>query len=200
MIDLNRKISAPIAVSLVLLTQTASADLTKTHLGNISYTGSACPKGSVSTSLSSNKKRVTVHFNNYIVTLRGRNQSSSRKKVCTLAIPVKVPKGWSVSLVSANYYGRLELSNGADARIMNEYSFAGTRGGRFRTVFRGPTTRKYSLKDPLTRLAGVWSSCGTNATIRITTSARVKSHGNQSKSEADIRNGLVTRLQYRRCQ
>ncbi len=168
-------------------------------IGNIAYSGNACPKGSVSASLKPNSTQLHINFRNYIVETHGRNQRSLRK-TCNIALPIIVPAGMSFSLVSAHYNGRVSLPAGSQARFMNTYSFSGRRGNRFRTDILGPNKTGYSFRDPLSSFASVWSVCGKNTTLRITTSTKIKTSGIAGKTRADSRQGLVTQLRYRSCQ
>lgn len=177
----------------------ASAKSKKIQLGRVAYSGSACPSDSVSIGLNSNKTSVHVNFKQYVVEAHGRNQRSS-KKTCHIAIPIQVPAGVSISLVSASYKGKVSLPAGTEAKIMNAYSFSGKRGRRFRSVVRGPNTKSYSFNDPLSSFASLWTPCGKDTTLRITTSTRVKTSANSGKTMADSRQGFVTQLRYRSCQ
>ena len=184
---------------LAIITSDAEAKSKKIQLGHVAYSGSACPGGSVSTGLNGDKTQIQINFNQYVVEAHGRNQSSL-KKTCHIAIPLHVPAGVSISLVSARYNGKVSLPAGTQAKIMNAYSFSGKRGSRFRTVLRGPNENKYSLNDPLNSFASLWTPCGKDTTLRITTSTRVKTGEGAGKTSADSRQGFVTRLRYRSCQ
>ncbi len=184
----------------VVSTTTSSANTQENiRLGKIAYAGNACPKGSVSASLNPKSATLQINFNKYIVETQGRNQHSLRKK-CNITVPLSVPKGMSVSLVSAHYKGKVSLPAGSQARIMNTFSFSGRSRSRFRTDLRGPNHHNYHFHDSLSSLAGVWSACGKNTTLRITTSIRIKTNGNAGKAHADSLQGLLTQLRYRSCQ
>ncbi len=182
----------------------ASNTVPSISLGRIAYSGSACPNGSVSASLNKNNATLHINFNQYVVEVHGRNQHSLRK-TCDIALPIQVPKGVSVSLVSANYNGKVSLPAGSHARFMNAYSFSGRRGSRFKTDLHGPNSNGYSFRDSLSSFASVWSACGKNTTLRITTSTRIKTDGTAAKEAkgktlADSRQGFITQLRYRSCQ
>lgn len=187
------------AAFLLASTFAMSASAKDIQLGQVAYGGSACPTGTVSVNLNQDKSQLYINFNQYVVETHGRNQQNSRK-TCDIAIPLKLPAGLSVSLVSANYNGNVSLPAGSHARIMNAYSFSGRSGARFKTDFHGPNDNGYSLRDPLSSLASVWSGCGKDVTLRITTSTRIKTSGTDLKTHADSSTGFVTQLRYRHCQ
>lgn len=198
-LSMNITKTAILAAALLMTIPESPAIPNQASLGNVAYSGSACPGGSVNVALNASKTQLRINFKQYIVEARGRNKANQRK-TCSLAIPIKVPKGFSVSLVSANHNGKLSLSSGSQVRIMNAFSFQGRNGGRFKTDFKGPNSNGYSLQDPLSKLASVWSGCGQVSVLRITTSTRVKSDGGNGHSFADSGQGFVTNLRYRSCQ
>jgi len=185
-------------VFLGIATPTTWADIQSIQLGNVKYSGSACPAGSVTTFIEPATAQIHIHFNQYIVEAHGRNQGL--RKTCQLSIPIKVPNGVSISLVSAEYNGKVALPTGGQARIMNAYSFSGRRGMRFKTEFQGPSTQGYSLHDPLSSFASVWSPCGQDTVLRVTTSTRIKTRTSNHRAYADSQQGFVTQLRYRSCQ
>ncbi len=183
----------------ISMSPAATANFHDVQIDTTHYSGTACPSGSVTTRLDPDTAKLYVYFNQYVVEAHGRNQRTLRK-TCQLHIPIKVPEGVSISLVDAHYLGDISLPAGSHARIMNVFSFSGTRGTRFKTEFHGPSRNQYSLRDPLSSLANVWSVCGKDTTLRIITSTRVKTQGSRMKSHADSQRGFVTQLRYRSCQ
>ncbi len=194
------KITLLIALNLLTMAQTnAVVDNTnKTDLGTYSYSGSACPKKSVSISINDTKDVISVTFKNYIAQSSGKSKKSLRKK-CNILIPIQVKKGWSVSLISTDYTGKLTLPSGTEASFTNVYSFAGQRGSRFHTHFKGPNDQPYNLHDPLSEFANVWSGCGNETSVRINSSLLLKPNPTGTASTVDARQGFVTKLRYRKC-
>ncbi|HHL19575.1 MAG TPA: DUF4360 domain-containing protein [Thiothrix sp.] len=188
-----------ITLNLLTMTQTNAVvdSANKTDLGTSSYSGSACPKKSVSISINDTKDMISVTFKNYIAQSSGKSKKSLRKK-CNILIPIQVKKGWSVSLIDTNYTGKLTLPTGAEASFTNVYSFAGQRGSRFHTNFKGPNDQPYNLHDPLSEFANVWSGCGSETHVRINSSLLLKPNTTAS-STIDARQGFVTKLRYRKC-
>ena len=168
----------------------------QTNLGRVSYSGSACPAQSVSVRLSNNKNLLKINFKKYSVDTSGKNRKNLRKK-CNIIIPIQVKKGWSVSLISANYYGKQTLPSGSYSNVTTAYSFAGKRGVKFHTSFKGPNHKTYNLHDPLSNFANVWSKCGGTAKIRINSSVLVKPN---ALSSLTTQHSLSTKLRYRKCQ
>jgi hypothetical protein len=194
------KITLLITLNVLTMTQTnAVVDNTnKTDLGTSSYSGSACPKKSVSISINDTKDVISVAFKDYIAQSSGKSKNSLRKK-CNILIPIQVKKGWSVSLIDTNYTGKITLPAGTEASFTNVYSFAGQRGSRFHTNFKGPHDQPYNLHDPLSEFANVWSGCGSETSVRINSSLLLKPNPTGTSSTIDARQGFVTKLRYRKC-
>lgn len=188
-------LSATISVS---AREKVENNINHTSLGKPSYSGSACPAQSVSINMNDTKETISITFNDYIVKSAGKGTKNLRKK-CNITIPLQVKKGWSVSLIGTDYTGKLQLPSGADASFTNVYSFAGQRGSRFHTNFKGPHNKSYNLHDPLSEFANVWSGCGRATHVRINSSLLLKPNTSSQASTIDARQGFVTQLRYRKC-
>lgn len=175
-----------------------ASEHTNTYVGKVSYKGTACPKGSVKVSLKGEKSKLSVTFRDYSIQARGRNARGTRKS-CSIAIPLHVPEGWSVSLVNARYHGNLTIPEGGQGRLVNTYSFSGKRGNSYKVNFDGPRTQKFQLRDSLSSLASVWSSCGKKTVLRINSSMRVKSSDAGNALATESTQSFETKLRFRRC-
>lgn len=197
---LIKKIALLITIQLLAITQVnAVADYTnKTNLGVSSYSGSACPAKSVVININANKNAIRVKFKNYIVQAKGKSNKSLRKK-CNIVIPIQVKKGWSASLISTSYAGKLNLPTGSHASFTNVSTFAGQRGSRFHSNFKNPRNKTYTLHDPLSKFASVWSGCGSATKLRINSSLLLKPNATGTASTVDARQGFVIKLRYRKC-
>lgn len=180
------------------VTSASAADQNTTYVGKVNYKGSACPKGSVKVSLTGGKSKLSVSFRDYSILAKGRNVRGTRKS-CSIAIPLHVPDGWSVSLVNARYSGNLAIPAGGQGRLVNTYSFSGKRGKSYKVNFDGPRTQKFQLRDSLSSLASVWSSCGKKTLLRINSSMRVKSSVEGNVSATESTQSFETKLRFRRC-
>lgn len=178
------------------------ANAASVSLGQPSYGGSGCPAGSASASVSPDGSALSVLFDSYTVEAGGSNPRVARKS-CNLSIPVKVPNGMSVSLISADYRGFTDLPAGADARLDTEYFFGGSRGPAFSHAFRGRLSNTYTQRHGLLAGAAVWSACGADVNLRVNSGLTVSSTGTAALAtvdSADFSAGMVYHLQYRSCE
>lgn len=178
------------------------------QVGAVKYQGSGCPEKSVKVGFNHRRAEILLGFRQYSLELKGRNRQGKQDKSCSVVIPLKVPEGKSISLESANYEGRIDLDEAVEVKLVNDYSFDGKRGRRFKTVFRGPSNYEYHLTDALSRFAGVWSACGQQTELRLSVSMRIeqseakgrnKANAKTRVSSAHMRRGLTTRLKIREC-
>ena len=128
-----------LALGALAAAEPASAD--DIALGVPGYGGSGCPAGTVSTTLSPDAKSLSLIFDQYEVSAGGSTGRSYDRKSCNVAIPVHVPGGYSISVVSVDYRGFNHLPPRAASQFNVEYFFAGGRGPAFRRSFFGPLAR-----------------------------------------------------------
>ncbi len=180
----------------------ASADTI--FLGAPGYGGSGCPAGSVSVTLSPDQKALSLLFDEYTVDAGGATGRSFDRKSCNVAIPVHVPQGRSVSILTVDYRGYNHLANWASSQFNVEYFFAGGRGPAFRKSFYGPLDSDYMITNELVADALVWSGCGVDVNLRTNSSMKVNTVNNAEASATvdseDVKAAIIYHLQWRTCQ
>ncbi len=172
------------------------------QLGLPGYGGTGCPANSASVSLSPDQSSLSILFDQYVV--EAGNGRTMDRKSCNIAIPVRVPQGYSISVFQVDYRGFNSLPSGARANFNVEYFFAGSRGVRQAKTFYGPSSNLYELTDHLTAEAVVWSACGADTNLRVNTSMMVQTNRRQEQAmstvdSADVTAGLVYHVAWRRC-
>ena len=172
-------------------------------LGEPGYGGTGCPAGSVSATLSPDATSLSLLFDKYQVGVGGSTGKSFDRKSCNIAIPVRVPQGFSVSVLKIDYRGFNQLPQAASSQFNVEYFFAGTRGPSFQRKFSGPIQEDYLINNELTVQAIVWSPCGADVNLRTNSSMRVQTVANREAMSSidtqDVRAGIIYQLQWRSC-
>lgn len=172
-------------------------------LGEPGYGGTGCPGGSVSATLSPDQTSLSLLFDGYIVEAGGDTGKKFDRKSCNIAIPVKVPQGISVSIISIDYRGYNNFPAGADSQFNVEYFFAGARGPTFTKKFVGPKDEDYLIQNQLTAQTVVWSKCGADVNLRTNSSIRVNTKNNQQAlatvDSQDVSAAIVYQLQWKQC-
>lgn len=201
---MNKTVSAFAAVGVLALAGAPlSAHADSIRLGEPGYGGTGCPDGSVSTTLSPDAKSLSLIFDGYEVSAGGSTGRSFDRKSCNVAIPVHVPQGMSVSVLSVDYRGFNHLPAGASSQFNVEYFFAGGRGPSFRRSFFGALDADYTINNPLTVSAMVWSACGADVNLRTNSSMRIQTVANREAmatvDSEDVNAAVVYHLQWRAC-
>lgn len=192
--------AALIAVSAMAgATAEAASDI---QLGMPGYGGTGCPANSASVTLSPDQKELSILFDQYVV--EAGNGRTVDRKSCNIAIPVRVPQGYSISVFKVDYRGFNSLPTGARSTFNVEYFFAGSQGPRQTKSFFGPTADNYELTSNLGVEALVWSPCGAETNLRVNTSMMVMTNRRQEQAlatvdSADISAGIVYHIQWRQC-
>lgn len=172
-------------------------------LGEPGYGGTGCPDGSASVTLSPDAKSLSILFDEYYVEAGGATNKSLDRKSCNIAIPVHVPQGLSVSILTIDYRGFNSLPSGARSVFNVEYFFAGQRGPRFSKTFRGELDQDYLITNKLQATALVWSACGADVNLRTNSSIRVQTRQNKEAlatvDSEDINAAIKYQLQWKRC-
>jgi hypothetical protein len=196
------KFTTLIALATLAVAGTANAQQ-GIALGVPGYGGTGCPAGTVSTTLSPDNTSLSLIFDEYSVSAGGTTGRSFDRKSCNVAIPVFVPEGYSVSVLSVDYRGFNRLPYRASSQFNVEYFFAGGRGPAFRRTFVGALDSDYLINNELTVQTMVWSSCGADVNLRTNSSMRVRTVNNAEAmatvDSQDVNAAIVYRLSWRTC-
>ena len=192
------------AVALSALAAAGPASADDISLGIPGYGGTGCPGGSVSTTLSPDAKSLSLLFDHYEVSAGGATGRSYDRKSCNVAIPVHVPHGYSLAVLSVDYRGYNHLPRAGTSQFNVEYFFAGGRGPAFRRTFYGALDSDYTINNQLMAESLVWSPCGADVNLRTNASMRVSSpYGEEASATVDsedVNAAIVYHLQWRACR
>ena len=183
-----------------------AGDLNDVQLGKVGSAGSGCPIGTVDSILSPDKKSLSILFDGFVLEAGPMIGKKMDRKNCTLAIPVHVPNGLSVSLLAVDYRGYNYLPSKAQSQFRAEYFFAGKRGPRISKTFRGRglVDEDYTISNKLAVIASSWSKCGEDVNLRINSSMRLRNMNRHEDAMStldsiDLKAGIVYKLQFRKC-
>lgn len=192
------------AILLSLFTSLQAWSQDGLQLGYPIYNGNGCPMNSASVALNEDRSALTILFNDFVVQAgMGSGLSMDRKK-CDIAIPVHVPQGYMVSILTIDYRGFVSLPYGGQGRFSAEYFFAGQRGPSATKIFNGGMEDDYIFTNKLSIESMVWSECGMPVTLRVSSGLFVRTNrafedAMASVDSADLKSGVVFHLQYKRC-
>lgn len=173
-------------------------------MGIPAYGGNGCPANSAGAVLSPDGQTLSILFDQFIAEAGGNTGKKVDRKSCSIAIPVHVPQGYSVSVFQVDYRGFVSVPRGASARMSAEYFFGGASGPIRSDTFSGPQSTDYLVSDELVGTAMVWSRCGEDVNLRVNArmTATTNSRFDQvlgTVDSADVTTGLVYHFSWRRC-
>lgn len=174
------------------------------QLGYPAHGGNGCPAGSASAVVAPDGSSLSIIFDQFVTEAGQSTGRSMDRKSCNIAVPVHVPNGFSISIISVDYRGFVSLPMGAQARLTAEYFFAGMRGPQFARDFRGRQDTDYTFNNALGVQAQVWSPCGADVNLRVNASMMVRNTGWETAmatvDSADFSAGIIYQIQMRRCR
>lgn len=196
--------SIALALAFAVATAATASAQEGVALGLPSFGGTGCPAGTVSVVLSPDSRSLSILFDGYQVEAGGVTGRVFDRKSCNVAIPVHVPQGLSISILSIDYRGYNNLPRGARSVFNVEYFFAGGRGPVFSRTFQGPLDSDYLISNELVASALVWSGCGVDVNLRTNSSMRVTTTANRQAlatvDSEDVSAAIIYHLQWRRCR
>jgi len=181
-----------------------SLNLDDVYLGQPGVGGSGCPSGTTSTTLSPDKKALSILFDEYSAEAGDGTGKRVDRKTCNMAIPVHVPQGLSVSVFKIDYRGFVSTPVGGSAKLSVNYFFSGIQGLRVNRNFPGGFDDEYIFSDNLQAGAIIWSECGRDVNLRINSSMMAKSNQRMDDSlgtvdSIDVTSGLKYHLKWKHC-
>jgi hypothetical protein len=196
-----------IALSLIAGVSNAHADNHGLRLGTPAALGTGCPTpDSVMAIVSPDESTISVLFSQFQAEAGFSSPSGKQldRKACSLAIPVIVPQGFQVSIISTDYRGFNLVPAGGRNRINTEYFWAGIRGPRFTKDFYGPSSTDFTTSNAVAVSSVVFAPCGASVTLRVNTDITSISNRNGDQTmmtvdSADISSALQYKLAWRSC-
>jgi hypothetical protein len=154
--------------TLILFTTFLAASIVSAQsIGRLSYGGNGCPAGSITYSYAPSSHELVLNYNKFSTRSGGATRKSLDRKTCSLAIPVRVPAGYQMALVTESE-GRAIVRQNGRATLNMETFYAGSTGiKKTKTYTAGQ--HYVSIGDSANRMA--WSPCGQSTNLRMNLSA-----------------------------
>lgn len=158
------------------------------------FAGTGCPANTVSIN-GANSDTMSILFSGYEA---GADSDSGRKRAsCNFAVPVRVPQGYQVSTMTADWQGYAT----GKSQLKRKYFFAGQPHVPWLTTkFNSNYDDDFLKRDNLMHSTSTWSRCGRDVNLRINSNIRSLRHNSTIGIGAlDLQNKVVFKLQWRRC-
>jgi hypothetical protein len=178
-------------------------DPTEIYVQAITYDGSGCPPETVDVSLNPERTEFTLAFDQFAATKGPGVPPSEALKQCQVTLDLKVPQGWQYSVATIEYRGSMQLPRKMKAEQRTTYYFEGDGElASAESLFKGPVTRDYLIRDTLPYSTVVWSSCDKVRPLTITTELELlggTTAGGITTDTMDGRNASVLELRWQEC-
>jgi len=192
---------APAVAAALPTNTTASPPKDEITINSVTTSGSGCPNGTVSVTISDDRTVVTLGFDQFQTYLgpsprsprgrraRGPARDDERRKTCLIRLNVNEPPGFTFAVLDATYHGFAQLDGGVTGSFASSYSFAESGGSSAATtasIFGGggfANGTVFTQHSDIPTASVVRSPCGRNATLFIRTTIDLTS-SNSSASGA----------------
>ncbi len=131
--------------------------------------------------------RLLVYFNSMKVELSDR---SIDRKACSLALPIVLPPGKTLSLGKPAVFGRVELSDQASLLVEAEVFEAGQKGPKASKEFNGSqkVARDFYARESET----IEAECGSTTILRANVTALARKAAASASGEAEVEGVALT--------
>ncbi len=178
-------------------------DPTHVTVQSVTYAGSGCPDGSVTTTLAPDRSSFALLIDGFTA-FRGPGIPLGESfKTCQVELTLALPEGWQYTIGTLDHRGSVTIPKRMKATQQATYYFAGDgKLASADTTFVGPVDKAYLLRDTLPFSSVVWSSCDEVRPLTITTQLQLKGGteaGRISAETIDGTLGFVVGLRWRPC-
>ncbi|KAJ3269051.1 hypothetical protein HDV01_001920 [Terramyces sp. JEL0728] len=197
---------ATTAFSQIIVTPGGSGgpDPNQVHIKSISYAGTGCPAGTVSSIMSDDATTFTMLMSSFVASSGPGTKITDARKNCQINLNLSYPSGFSYSIASVEYRGYVSIPAGVTATQEATYYISGqSQQVSSKNVFSTPTDQDYENTDTIALAAVVWSPCGAVLPGNINTQVRLSGDLTQpAEITVDSVDGTVQQIygiQWRTC-
>ncbi len=150
------------------------------YFAEVSASGTGCPVGSWTSSVSSDGQVFSTIFSSYEVAVNSEVRNATRDCAIVMKLHSDQPREFAV--VSVFYSGYAFLEDGVAGRQTVRYGFQGQSAdaGNSRTEFTGPQDRDFVIRDDVGADKQKWSACGAEHELTASTELRLQGKGTQA--------------------
>ena len=161
----------------------------------VNWAGTGCSAGSVSVS-GENTATLSVLFDSYDA---GRDSLSGlRRSACSFSVPIKVPRGFQVSHLTADWEGYVE----GKGQLSRKYFLAGRPYTSWkRNTYRKPAGGNFTKRDNIHHASFATGCNGGIYNLRINSQIRAMGRNSYAAVDsADLHNRVTFLLRFRPCR
>jgi len=188
------------------LVERQTPDPNQIYIISSQTSGSGCPQGTVSTTLSTDRHVITFGFDSFQTYIGPGTAPADHSKNCQIHLDLHYPGGFQFSVMQATYHGYALMDAGVKGSFISTYFFSQNASATTttRADISGPIDQVYTKIDNVQQASLVWSPCGTsgivNANNRITLTSRNSSaSGSLTDDDATVSFQQILLFQWRPC-
>jgi len=156
---------------------------------SVSFSGTGCPQGTVSTTLDETGTVVTFGFDSFVTYIGPGSAQSDKSKACQLHLDLKYPGGFQYAVVDAVYHGYARLDAGVTGTFLSTYYFSqnAAQTTTTRSTISGAgwlNGNVYTKEDQVPSTAVIWSPCGANGILNVNN--RISLAATNSKASGEL--------------
>lgn len=166
----------PQAVDLNPGSDSTSADVPNPNdiqVSSVSFSGSGCPQGSVSTSISTDRTVVTFGFDKFQTFIGPGYDLGDKTKNCQLHLNLKYPGGFQFAVLDSTYHGFAQLDSGVTGKFFSTYYFSqdASATATTQTSISGGGSwadgQVYTKHDQIPTASVIYAPCGANGILNV---------------------------------
>ena len=164
----------------LMLAACNSGDIPEVTINSASHMGAGCPAGTGDITLSSDRRTLSVLFDNYEAVdglgsaPEGGSDLTTSRVACNMLVSLHIPSGYQAFLVGADFRGSVTLPIDATAQFTREYFFAGDNSPSLTEEWNHEVDNvEIKIFDDLYADAYSYSLCGEDVILRSNTSLYV---------------------------
>jgi hypothetical protein len=168
------------------------------YVQSVTYGGSGCPQGSVSSTFSNDRTYFSLTFDQYIASSGTGVPVTESRKNCQVNINLRVPYGWTFDLSKHSSDGFVQLPKRVSAEAKTVFYFQGEAfQTASRTLWKGPVNKNYESDNLLSSTLYSPRPCGQIVPINLNNQVRLMNFTGQA-AQITVTSLSNVRLQWRR--
>ncbi|TFK33323.1 hypothetical protein BDQ12DRAFT_738833 [Crucibulum laeve] len=152
------------------------------QISSYGVVGTGCAPGTVNTTLTDDKKRLSLRYTNFVAKAGPSYDYDDNRKNCQITFTVQVPSGYQFAFDKFTSTGRYAVDSKVQATHKTYYYFqSGLAQSQGSTTITGSASDDSVILTDVFKPA-IWSPCGQATVVGINTALRVDNSDNANGS------------------
>jgi hypothetical protein len=182
----------------------ATPDPNSVTIQSVKYSGTGCPKGSLSAAITDDAQTFIFIFSSFFAQVGPGVSPSDSNRQCQIHLQLNVPPNWSYALTTVDYRGYVQIDPSLQATQATTFHMSGeSPDSTIPFNWNGPMDSEYGVTDIGGNSPPYWSRCGGGKNLMIRTDLSIDNSGNSNGTgllELDATDGQMLHVSWQRCQ